>query len=77
MTIHSIEYNDKIYKLSNPVITREGITLREWFSIASIVVKTDSEKELLEKIEQIAEEKNVLDVTLSESDLKYEKRINS
>lgn len=70
MTIRSIEYNDKIYELSKPIITREGITLREWFSIASIILKTDSEKELLEKIEQIAEEKNVLDVTLSEGDLK-------
>ena len=77
MTIHSIEYNDKVYKLSNPVITREGITLREWFSIASIVVKTESEKELLEKAEQLAEEKHVLDVTLFESDLKFEKRVNS
>ena len=77
MTIHSIEYNDKVYKLSSPVITREGITLREWFSIASIVVKTESEKELLEKAEQLAEEKHVLDVTLFESDIKFEKRVNS
>lgn len=64
MTIKRIRFDNKNHKLSQKVVSEEGIKLRDWIALARIVATTESDKELLDEVEKRAA--NILDAKLFE-----------
>lgn len=66
MTIRRVEANNKKYNLSIPIVTKEGITMREWIRLARLSTNKKEDKELINLIEEICIKSNLLEEKLFE-----------
>lgn len=66
MTIRRVDIKKKLHNFSEPIVTKEGITMREWISLARLSTNKKEDKELINLIEEICIKSNLLEEKLFE-----------